>query len=243
MIPGCYVLCTFAILEKTDQTASDAERKGVGFMSGNLIITIGRPSGSGGKKIGEMLAEKLGVKCYDKELLAQAAKHSGLCEELFEKHDERPTSSFLYSLVMDSYSMGYTSTGYSDMPINHKIFLAQFDTIKKLADEGSCVFIGRCADYALEDYPNVVSVFITGDEEDKIKRISELYDVDEAKAKDLMVKTDKRRASYYNYYSNKKWGDPKSYDMCINSSAVGPEGAVDLIMELAKKKQEWNKKK
>ena len=110
------MLCTFAILEKTDQTASDAERKGVGFMSGNLIITIGRQSGSGGKKIGEMLAEKLGVKCYDKELLAQAAKHSGLCEELFEKHDERPTSSFLYSLVMDSYSMGYTSTGYSDMP-------------------------------------------------------------------------------------------------------------------------------
>ena len=129
------------------------------------------------------------------------------------------------------------------MPINHKIFLAQFDTIKKLADEGSCVFIGRCADYALEDYPNVVSVFITGDEEDKIKRISELYDVDEAKAKDLMVKTDKRRSGYYNYYSNKKWGDPKSYDMCINSSAVGPEGAVDIIMELAKKKQEWNKKK
>lgn len=175
-------------------------------MSGNLIITIGRQSGSGGKKIGEMLAQKLGVKCYDKELLAQSAKHSGLCEELFEKHDERPTSSFLYSLVMDSYSMGYTSTGYSDMPINHRIFLAQFDTIKKLADEASCVIIGRCADYALEDYPNVVSVFITGDEEDKIKRVSELYGVDETKAKDLMVKTDKRRSSYYNYYSNKKWG-------------------------------------
>ena len=170
-----------------------------------------------------------------KNFLLRLQKHSGLCEELFEKHDERPTSSFLYSLVMDSYSMGYTSTGYSDMPINHKIFLAQFDTIKKLADEGSCVFIGRCADYALEDYPNVVSVFITGDEEDKIKRISELYDVDEAKAKDLMVKTDKRRASYYNYYPTRNGAIQKSYDMCINSSAVGPEGAVDLIMELAKK--------
>ena len=110
---------------------------------------------------------------------------------------------FFYSLVMDSYSMGYTATGYSDMPINHKIFLAQFDTIKKMADEGPCVIIGRCADYALEDYPNVVSVFITGDEADKIKRVSELYNVDEAKAKDLMIKTDKRRSSYYNYYSNK----------------------------------------
>ena len=84
--------------------------------------------------------------------------------------------------------MGYTATGYSDMPINHKIFLAQFDTIKKMADEGPCVIIGRCADYALEDYPNVVSVFITGDEADKIKRVSELYNVDEAKAKDLMIK-------------------------------------------------------
>ena len=212
-------------------------------MSTNTIITIERQYGSGGHLIGEKLAESLGIPFYDSELIKVAAKESGICEEIFESFDEKPTTSFLYSLVMDSYSMGYTSTGYSDMPINHKIFLAQFDTIKKLADEGSCVFIGRCADYALEDYPNVVSVFITGDEEDKIKRISELYDVDEAKAKDLMVKTDKRRASYYNYYSNKKWGDPKSYDMCINSSVVGPEGAVDLIMELAKKKQEWNKKK
>ena len=137
-------------------------QKGECGMTNNLIITIGRQCGSGGKLIGEMLAEKMGVKCYDKELLAMAAKHSGLCEELFEKHDERPTSSFLYSLVMDSYSMGYTASGYSDMPINHKIFLAQFDTIKKLADEASCVIVGRCADYALEDYPNVVSVFITG---------------------------------------------------------------------------------
>lgn len=124
-------------------------QKGECRMTNNLIITIGRQCGSGGKMIGELLAEKMGVKCYDKELLSMAAKHSGLCEELFEKHDERPTSSFLYSLVMDSYSMGYTASGYSDMPINHKIFLAQFDTIKKLAEEASCVMVGRCADYAL----------------------------------------------------------------------------------------------
>ena len=111
-------------------------------MNGNLIITIGRQSGSGGKVIGQKLAERMGVECYDKELLSLAAKQSGLCEELFEKHDERPTSSFLYSLVMDSYSMGYTASGYSDMPINHKIFLAQFDAIKKLASEKSCVIVG-----------------------------------------------------------------------------------------------------
>ena len=122
-------------------------------MNGNLIITIGRQSGSGGKVIGQKLAERMGVECYDKELLSLAAKQSGLCEELFEKHDERPTSSFLYSLVMDSYSMGYTASGYSDMPINHKIFLAQFDAIKKLASEKSCVIVGRCADYALAAWP------------------------------------------------------------------------------------------
>ena len=212
-------------------------------MKTNTIITIGREFGSAGREIGYKVAKEFGIKLYDKEMLARAAKESGICEEIFESHDEKPTSSFLYSLVMDTYSMGYSGNTYTDMPINHKIFLAQFDTIKKMADEGPCVIIGRCADYALEDYPNVVSVFITGDEADKIKRISELYDVDEAKAKDLMVKTDKRRSSYYNYYSNKKWGDPKSYDMCINSSAVGQEGAVDIIMELAKKKQEWKKQK
>lgn len=206
-------------------------------MTDNLIITIGRQCGSGGKKIGEMLAEKMGIKCYDKELLSLAAKHSGLCQELFEKHDERPTSSFLYSLVMDSYSMGYTTSGYSDMPINHKIFLAQFDTIKKIANESSCVIVGRCADYALEDYPNVVSVFITGNDTDKIKRIQDIYNVTESKARDIIVKTDKQRSSYYNYYSNKKWSDPRSYDLCVNSSTVGLEGVVDVIMNFAELKQ------
>lgn len=208
-------------------------------MTNNLIITVGRQCGSGGKLIGEILAEKMGIKCYDKELLSLAAKHSGLCQELFEKHDERPTSSFLYSLVMDSYSLGYTTTGYSDMPLNQKIFLAQFDTIKKLAEEGSCIMVGRCADYALEDYPNVVSVFITANQRDKLNRLQELYNVDESKAKDIMIKTDKQRSSYYNYYSNKKWSDPHSYDLCINSSTVGPEGAADVIMSFAEAKGKW----
>lgn len=208
-------------------------------MKGNLVITIGRQCGSGGLRIGKKLAEELGVKCYDKELLNLAAKHSGLCEELFETHDEKPTSSFLYSLVMDTYSMGYTSSAYMDMPINHKIFLAQFDTIKKLADEESCVIVGRCADYALADYPNTVSVFISGNEPDKIAYLKEIYNVDDAKAKDIMVKTDKKRASYYNYYSSKKWGDARSYDFCLNSSILGVDGSVAVIKECAKRKQEW----
>lgn len=212
-------------------------------MNGNLVITIGRQCGSKGKLIGEKLAEALGVKCYDKELLSEAAKHSGLCEELFETHDEKPTNSFLYSLVMDTYSLGYTTSAYMDMPINHKIFLAQFDTIKKLADEESCVIVGRCADYALAEYPNTVTVFITGNEPDKLEYLQQLYDVNESKAKDIMIKTDKKRASYYNYYASKRWGDAKSYDLCINSSAVGVEGAVKIIQEFAKAKQAQNKAK
>ena len=212
-------------------------------MMGNLVITIGRECGSAGRLIGQKLAADLGVKCYDKELLTLVAKNSGLCEELFKTHDEKPTSSFLYSLVMDTYSLGYNTSAYMDMPINHKIFLAQFDTIKKLAEEESCVIVGRCADYALADYPNTVSVFICGDEEDKIRHLMERHNVDEAKAKDIMIKTDKRRASYYNYYSSKRWGSCKSYDMCISSSAVGYDGAVDIIKEFAKKKQEFLKTK
>ena len=226
-------------------------------MSDNLIITIGRECGSGGRHIGQALAEKLGIKCYDKELLNLAAKESGLCKELFiqtdgkneqeiceemiQNHDERPTNSFLYNLVMDTYSLGYTNSAYMDMPINHKIFLAQFDTIKNLADKESCVIIGRCADYALADYPNVVSVFITADEDVKIKTLMERHKITESQAKDLMIKTDKKRSSYYNYYSSKRWGDSKSYDLCMNSSKIGYDGVVKMIQEFAKIKGAYKK--
>lgn len=212
-------------------------------MNKNLIITIGRQCGSGGRMIGQKVAERLGIKFFDKELLNLAAKHSGLCKELFETHDEKPTSSFLYSLVMDTYSLGYATSAYTDMPINHKIFLAQFDTVKKLANEESCVIIGRCADYALADYENVLSVFITGNEEDKIKRLAELNKIDPQKARDMMIKTDKRRSSYYNYYSSKKWGDSQSYDLCLNSSALGIENVIDIIIDCANRKMEYNKTK
>ena len=204
----------------------------------NLVITIGRQCGSRGKTIGKKVAEALGVKCYDKELLTEAAKHSGLCEELFETHDEKPTNSFLYSLVMDTYSLGYTTSAYMDMPINHKIFLAQFDTIKKLADQESCVIVGRCADYALADYPETVSVFICADEADKIERIKELHNVNDAKARDIMIKLDKKRSSYYNYYTCKKWGDSRSYDLTLNTSKITPEACVDIILDFRKKMEQ-----
>ncbi len=211
------------------------------IMSDNLVITIGRQHGSGGRHIGQMLAEKLDVKFYDKELLSRAAKDSGLCEELFERHDEKPTNSFLYSLVMDTYSLGYSSSGYMDMPINQKIFLAQLDTIKKLATEESYVVVGRCADYALADYPNHVSVFVCGDDKDRIQTLMQRNNLDEAKAKDEMIKTDKKRSSYYNYYSNKRWGDCRSYDLCINTSAIGYEGCVEQIIDFANMKMKYKK--
>lgn len=114
-------------------------------MACKSIITIGRQYGSGGREIGQKLAEAFGIKCYDNELLDRAAKESGICQELFENHDEKPTNSFLYSLVMDTYSMGYASSALSGMPINHKVFLAQFNAIKDIAKEGPCVMVGRCA--------------------------------------------------------------------------------------------------
>ena len=196
----------------------------------NTIITIGRQFGSAGREIGQLLADELGIKLYDKEMLAVAAKESGICEELFEAHDEKPTNSFLYSLVMDTYSLGYTSNAYTDMPINHKVFLAQFNAIKKIAEEGPCVLVGRCADYALESFDNCVSVFIHADLDERIKRIARKYDLTDAKAKDLIVKTDKKRASYYDYYTNKKWGDADSYELCLDSSKLGVKGTVDAIL-------------
>ena len=185
-------------------------------MKTNTIITIGRQYGSAGHSIGKILADDLGIKYYDKELLERAAKDSGLCQELFENHDEKPTNSFLYSLVMDSYSFGYGST-MMDMPLNQKVFLAQFDAIKKISQDGPCVIVGRCADYALKDYDNKLNVFVHAPMSFKKSRIQEQYEIPEAKVKDVAIKTDKQRASYYNYYTSKKWGDLKSYDLCIDS--------------------------
>lgn len=198
-------------------------------MKDHFVITIGRQFGSGGREIGEKLAQKLNVKCYDKELLAIAAKDSGLCEQMFEMHDEKPTNSFLYSIVMDTYAGIYNPHNMMEMPINQKVFLAQFETIKKIADRESCIIVGRCADYALEEMPGMTSIFIHADMESRIKRIAGKYDVKESKAKDMIIKTDKRRASYYNYYTNREWGSASSYDFTINSAKAGIDKTVEII--------------
>ncbi len=204
----------------------------------NTIITISRQHGSAGLQIGRELAKELNIPCYDKELLERAAKDSGLCKEIFEANEKKPTSSFLYSLVMDTYSYGYSSGVLSDMPLNQKVFLAQFDTIKQLAKEGPCVFIGRCADYALEDNPNCLSVFVHADLKKRIRRVAAINSISDAKAKDIIQKMDKSRASYYNYYTCKKWGDMESYHVCLDSGIFGIDGTVNLLKLMIEQREQ-----
>ncbi len=193
------------------------------------IITISREFGSGGREIGKNLANQLGIPFYDKELLELASKESGICKELFVSHDESYTNSLLYSLVMGAYPVSPDGKINPEMPLNHRIFLAQFETIKKIAEEGPCIIVGRCADYILKDNDNVINFFIMGNMPQKKRRILERYDIEKNKVEDFIRKTDKRRANYYNYYSDMKWGEAKNYDLCINSSKTGLDGAVELM--------------
>ena len=198
-------------------------------MASKSIITVGRQYGSGGRYVAQLLAEKLEIPYYDKELLAEVAKDSGICKELLEEHDEKNTRNFLFSMMSGSQSMGDSSTMYMDMPLNHRIFLAQFDTIRRIASEGPCVIVGRCADYVLRDQENVLNVFIKADKEERVRRVVEYYGVDPLKAEDQLRKADKQRASYYNYYATGNWGDVNNYDLCVDTGALGIPGAVDLI--------------
>ena len=206
-------------------------------MAKKCIITIGRQFGSGGRYVGRLLAEKLGIPFYDQELLSEAAKQSGICEEIFEEHDEKPTRSLLFSLVTGMQHHMGTGNFYMDMPLNHRIFLAQFDAIRKLAEEGSCVIVGRCADYVLRENPDTVSIFVKADMPSKIQRAVTYYGVEKDKAEDRIRKADKQRASYYNYYATATWGDVDNYDLVVDTGALGVEGAVELIVKFLELRQ------
>lgn len=199
-------------------------------MACNHVITIGRQYGSGGRQIGRLLAEKLGVPYYDKELLAVAAKESGICEEILEHHDEKPTRSFLFSLVTGVQMHGDLAHGYMDMPLNHKVFLAQFDAIRQVASQGGCVIVGRCADYVLRDRPEAVNVFVKADLARRVERAIALG-IAPDKAEDFVRKADKQRASYYNYYAISTWGDVNNYDLCLDTGKLGIEGSVEMILQ------------
>ena len=199
-------------------------------MENNVIITIGRQFGSGGHEVGERLARELGIRFYDKELIKVMAKKSGLNEKVLESYDEKPTNSLLYSIVMDVYP----SVMYTGPTIDQQIYQAVYDAIRHVAEEGPCVIVGRCADYILRDRKDLVSVFIHASTEYRAKRVMERHHLPEDKILDTLAKTDKKRASYYNFQSEKKWGSASSYNLCIDSSQVGIDGAVRLIEDYIK---------
>lgn len=199
-------------------------------MANKTVITIGRQFGSGGRAIGKLVAEKLGIPFYDKEIIKRIAEESGFSREILDDFDEKPTNSFLYSLSLGAYTYGNSITGIPEMPMSDKIFVIQSDVIKNLASQGPCVIVGRCAESILKDEYDCFSVFIHADNEARIKRVAEYDKISREEASDRIRKTDKKRASYHNYYSELKWGAATSYDICINSK-IGIENAAQIIVD------------
>lgn len=198
-------------------------------MEKQIIITIGRQFGSGGRIIGKKLAEQLGIAYYDKELINLASKESGICGEFFEKADEKNSGSLLKALAM-GFSMNNAIFQSNDYLSNESLFQIQSDVIRKVAGQGSCILVGRCADYILREFPDCVNIFISASLEDRILRTMEYNNQFERKtAEEYVRKADKSRASYYNYYTDKVWGAAESYDLCINSSRHGIDKATEYI--------------
>lgn len=197
-------------------------------MSKDMVITIGRQFGSRGREIGKLVAQKLGIPFYDKDIIKHIAAESGLSHEILDDYDEKHTNSFLYSLSLGAYSYGSGVAGAIDIPISDKIFIVQSDVIKNLASKGSCVIVGRCAESILKDHVPLLSVFIHAGFDERVDFVSKDLNIPRDKAADMVRKTDKKRASYHNYYSDLKWGAANSYDICINS-AIGDENAANII--------------
>ncbi len=201
-------------------------------MSSKRFVTITRQYGSGGHDIGKALAKALGIGFYDKELISLAAKESGIAPEVFEKADEKPANSLLYSLSVGLYNYGNgLSSPMDDLPVNDKLYILQHKIIKEKAESESFVIVGRCADYILKDHPGVVKVFIYADIESRIRRAISRHDIEPARAKQAIIKTDKNRANYYSFYSGQKWGQVENYDLCINTTKLDVDQAVKLITD------------
>jgi len=188
------------------------------------VITISREYGSGGRFIAKKLAEKLGIPYYDNEIITMAARESGYSEAIFEKAEQLSTHSFLYSL-----SMFGSVDGVYGLPLSDKVYIAQSEIIKKCAEKGPCVIVGRCSDYVLKDFDNVINFFVYSDEKSKVERAVKYYGIDADKASSELKKKDKKRANYYNYYSSQNWGYFGNYHLSINSDAVGIDAAVDIL--------------
>ncbi len=196
------------------------------------VITIGRQLGSGGREIGQRLSARLGIAFYDKELIRIASKESGLKEEFFERVDEQKHFSLFPGILGLRTSM--TDDFFSNYYLsNESLFRIQSDVMRRLAGEGPCIFVGRCADYVMKEERNCLNIFISADTDDRIRRIAESHNISEHKAREMIERTDKGRASYYNYFSGKTWGAAGSYHLCINSSLLGIEETVRLIAHVA----------
>lgn len=197
----------------------------------NYIVTIARQFGSGGKDVGHKLSEITGYKFYDKDLITLAAQKSGLSSDALHTVDEKAANSLLYTLALGSsaYNHGIENV---NLPINDKLFVVQSEIIKELADgnEGA-IIVGRCADYVLADRPNLVRIFITADFDHRVETIMNEEGISQQKAKDLIIKTDKRRSNYYSYYTGEKWGKADKYDLVVSTDRVGIEGAAKIIAD------------
>ncbi len=206
-------------------------------MNDKIIVTIAREYGSGGREIGKQLAERLNVPFYDKELITRAAEESGIDADLFENADEKPSNPFWTSLAFNIGTFGSHTPTLNDLPMNDRLFLLQSKTIQKIVQEGSCVIVGRCADYLLEKEENAVHFFIHANQEDKLERVITSYGIPSEGAQEFMKKTDRRRAAYYGYYAGEKWGQINRYDLCINSSTLGIDATVAFLFEFIKQKK------
>lgn len=198
----------------------------------NRVITISREFGSGGRLVGERLAQKLGYAFYDKALIHLAAAESGLNPLVFEKAEEEATSKFLFNLAIG----GYVSSGVFsrvNVPISDQAFFAQSKIIETLAEKGDCVIIGRCSNYVLRNHPRCAHVFVYGNLEDRLHRIVHDYGIPEGEAEPRLTWMDKGRANYYEHYTNEKWGSPKAFDLAVNTSFTGIDGAAEIIRALA----------
>ncbi len=204
-------------------------------MTQKFHINIGRQIGSGGLEIGQKLAKQLGITFYDRELIEIASEESGLGKEFFEKADEKDSHSIFGGMFgMRSSLIDQIYTGY--FLSNENIFQIQSEIIRKLAEKESCIFVGRCADYVLKDFECNLNVFISADMDDRIKRVAEMHQLSTEKAEVFIEKMDKKRASYYNYFSNKTWGDAGSYHLCLDSSFLGINNVVTIIKNVVEQK-------
>jgi len=206
-------------------------------MNEKFVINIGRQLGSGGRQIGEKLAAEFGIAFYDKELIQLASKESGLGKEFFEQADEKKSHSIIGGLL--GFRTNITNEVYVNNYLsNETFFKIQSDIIRELAEEKSCVFVGRCADYILRDHPRCVNLFITADTDDRIRRVAHDQSLNLEKAQEKIEKMDKKRSEYYNYFSNKTWGVAGSYHLCINSSVLGIDETVAFIRKFVEQKLE-----